>query len=433
MHNKKAVLFLFALLLVSVSLAESITFWKGYVFIGGQPAASGTVVEAFVNNATLVANYTIGTIASGRDGYYIIPVVVATIDGGHNVSFRVNGVYPYTGANSSDASLQAVSSFGPNLLNISINLTANGGACRPYSGVTNATSYSHSGCSGGYCVHDLCRAASTYCGDGFCDSGESSSSCSADCGTTTTTGGGGGAATTTTAPANATTTVATTISTTTTTTIPAIVKVNLTADVPKTVEVNTTHVDKITITAAVNAPSVSVTVTEISKPAETPAPVTAAGSVYKYVEIKASNIAASSIAKAKISFKVAKSWISSEGIDKTTIALSRLVGSQWTKLVTVLASESATDITYEAESPGFSTFAITGNKVITTTSTAVPTTVPATTTTAPAKIDTTTIYLIVAVVIILLAAVAYFRLLGKKGRRQYIFMPEKKEGHVSKK
>ena len=47
-------------------------------------------------------------------------------------------------------------------------------------------------CYSGYCVHSVCRATSTYCGDGYCDSGETSSSCSADCLTTSSTGGGGG-------------------------------------------------------------------------------------------------------------------------------------------------------------------------------------------------------------------------------------------------
>lgn len=37
-------------------------------------------------------------------------------------------------------------------------------------------------CSSGYCVHSICRSATTYCGDDYCDSGESCSSCSADCG-----------------------------------------------------------------------------------------------------------------------------------------------------------------------------------------------------------------------------------------------------------
>jgi len=37
-------------------------------------------------------------------------------------------------------------------------------------------------CNSGHCVHDICRSSSTYCGDDYCDSGESCSSCSSDCG-----------------------------------------------------------------------------------------------------------------------------------------------------------------------------------------------------------------------------------------------------------
>lgn len=37
-------------------------------------------------------------------------------------------------------------------------------------------------CSGGYCVHGICRSSSTYCGDSYCDSGEMCSSCPQDCG-----------------------------------------------------------------------------------------------------------------------------------------------------------------------------------------------------------------------------------------------------------
>ncbi|MBU3905349.1 MAG: right-handed parallel beta-helix repeat-containing protein [Nanoarchaeota archaeon] len=43
-------------------------------------------------------------------------------------------------------------------------------------------------CQSGYCVHGTCRESNPYCGDGYCDYGETSFSCSADCGT----GGGGG-------------------------------------------------------------------------------------------------------------------------------------------------------------------------------------------------------------------------------------------------
>ena len=37
-------------------------------------------------------------------------------------------------------------------------------------------------CSGGYCVHNICRSTSFFCGDGYCDSGESCDICVSDCG-----------------------------------------------------------------------------------------------------------------------------------------------------------------------------------------------------------------------------------------------------------
>jgi hypothetical protein len=46
-------------------------------------------------------------------------------------------------------------------------------------------------CASGYCVHSICRSASTYCGDDYCDTGETTSNCDDDC----ESGGGGGAVT----------------------------------------------------------------------------------------------------------------------------------------------------------------------------------------------------------------------------------------------
>ena len=45
-------------------------------------------------------------------------------------------------------------------------------------------------CLGGYCVHNICRSASIYCGDNYCDTGETCSSCSTDCGVCSTSSGG---------------------------------------------------------------------------------------------------------------------------------------------------------------------------------------------------------------------------------------------------
>jgi PGF-pre-PGF domain-containing protein len=38
-------------------------------------------------------------------------------------------------------------------------------------------------CSSGNCVHEVCRATNPFCGDGFCDAGESCGGCAIDCGT----------------------------------------------------------------------------------------------------------------------------------------------------------------------------------------------------------------------------------------------------------
>ncbi len=40
----------------------------------------------------------------------------------------------------------------------------------------------NSDCSTGFCVHNVCRNASTYCGDNLCDTGETCSVCQKDCG-----------------------------------------------------------------------------------------------------------------------------------------------------------------------------------------------------------------------------------------------------------
>gem|GEM_PF-6744438 len=53
------------------------------------------------------------------------------------------------------------------------------GVCKKDNGVTCSL---NSECAGGYCVHGYCRSTSSYCRDGYCDTGESCSSCEQDCG-----------------------------------------------------------------------------------------------------------------------------------------------------------------------------------------------------------------------------------------------------------
>jgi len=56
--------------------------------------------------------------------------------------------------------------------------------------VSGSTCTYASSCLGGYCVHGYCRSSSIYCGDGYCDTGETCSSCPADCGVCSTSSGG---------------------------------------------------------------------------------------------------------------------------------------------------------------------------------------------------------------------------------------------------
>ncbi len=99
----------------------------------------------------------------------------------------------------------------------------------------------------------------------------------------------------------------------------------------------------------------SITVKESSKPAGEPLE----GLVYKYTEIS-SGIDQSAITSAKIQFKVPKAWIANNRIDKNAIELGRFVSNRWVLLETSKIAEDSTDITYEADTPGFSVFAVVG-------------------------------------------------------------------------
>jgi hypothetical protein len=103
------------------------------------------------------------------------------------------------------------------------------------------------------------------------------------------------------------------------------------------------------------------------------------------MEIKGDNINETHIDKVNIQFQVNKTWIASKNINKETISLNRYKDNTWQKLTTKETSEDTDYVYYEAETPGFSTFAVTGEEVTTT----VATTVVATTVTTVAGVTTT--------------------------------------------
>ena len=140
--------------------------WYGYVKVNDTVVASDntTVVSAYINStSTIGGNTTVGAAyceLSNCTGFYYIDVQA---NEGENITFKICGVNASQG--------QQTFSAGPHsLLNLSINKSTNGATC------TFAC-----GCLGGYCAHDYCRSSSTYCGDGYCDSGESCSSDNSAC------------------------------------------------------------------------------------------------------------------------------------------------------------------------------------------------------------------------------------------------------------
>lgn len=99
------------------------------------------------------------------------------------------------------------------------------------------------------------------------------------------------------------------------------------------------------------------TIDAVEKPADLEKPSI---NVYKYLSIKVSNTTEKDIFKASISFKVEKKWIQINYIDKTKIYLYRY-NEEWTKLTAILLKEDASYYYYQADSPGFSVFAVAGD------------------------------------------------------------------------
>src|SRR3989338_1416351 len=121
-------------------------------------------------------------------------------------------------------------------------------------------------------------------------------------------------------------------------------------------------VQEVSVSVGSTASNVSVTVdVKAGKPSSVPA-APAAGVVLNYLEFKAENLDQSNVKEARIKFKVSKADISSKNLNKATIALNRYASNAWSKLATTLAGEDSSSVFYEAVTPGFSVFAITGEE-----------------------------------------------------------------------
>ena len=117
---------------------------------------------------------------------------------------------------------------------------------------------------------------------------------------------------------------------------------------------------KISIKVDKSVSGVAILVQEAEKPENIPEVF---GIPYSYFNITATNLTANVAVTAKIEFKVNKLWIIDNNINETTIMLNRYDGN-WTVLPTSKLSEGKVSFYFEAETAGFSLFAISGEKKV---------------------------------------------------------------------
>lgn len=140
------------------------------------------------------------------------------------------------------------------------------------------------------------------------------------------------------------------------------VQLNTQEDVQENLQIHTYHlilvghptVTRVTISLGQEVPNVDVLVEELEgKPAGAAEPFLP---VRAYVSI---NIGEAGVENAAIEFKVPKSWVEQNNIDEHTIKLLRLNG-EWRELPTRLTRSSDLYFYFEAQTPGFSIFAVVG-------------------------------------------------------------------------
>lgn len=118
---------------------------------------------------------------------------------------------------------------------------------------------------------------------------------------------------------------------------------------------------EINITVNNDANTVKITVSKLDgKPASIT--LTLSGTIYKYMEINTQNLENSNIVKAKIKFRVNKTWFSANNLDPATTKLNRYTGNAWQALKTTQIDSDSDYYNFEAETSGFSVFAVTASE-----------------------------------------------------------------------
>jgi len=120
------------------------------------------------------------------------------------------------------------------------------------------------------------------------------------------------------------------------------------------------------ITINVNNPAQNVKIT-VTKHNEKPTEVSVekSGKVYQYVQIETENLQ-EKLNNANVQFRVEKSWVSQNSLNKESIAVSKFnnISNKWNELTTTYLEEDNTYYYYKVELNSFSYFAISEKKVL---------------------------------------------------------------------
>ncbi|NPE29422.1 PGF-pre-PGF domain-containing protein [Methanococcoides sp. SA1] len=123
-------------------------------------------------------------------------------------------------------------------------------------------------------------------------------------------------------------------------------------------------IDKIRFDALKNSGKISVTV-EVLKERSSQVDKDPEGKVYRHMNIwvgKTGFATEQNIADPVIGFRVNNSWINDNNINESTIILNRYHDDEWNRLTTTKTGVGEGYLYFEAKTPGFSPFAITGEE-----------------------------------------------------------------------
>ena len=184
-------------------------------------------------------------------------------------------------------------------------------------------------------------------------------------------------------------------------------------------------VSMITLKADADVSDVEVKVERVERTPDIPEP---SDILYTYLDIEVENAGGAKI-EGRVEFKVANSWIADNNIGEATVKLNRYdeSGGNWNALTTSKVGEDDATVFFDAETPGFSLFGVTGEKKVEVEAAATPTPTTAVAVATPAATlkptpsptatpapKTPGFEVIFAVVSL---AVAYLVVFGKKGKR----------------